>query len=34
MENKRMYNDSHDASHYIDEETETLQFMTGINFDE
>lgn len=34
MENKRRYSDDHDASHYIEDETDILQFMTGIIFDE
>lgn len=33
LQNKPMYYDSHDGNHYIDEEKDTLEFMTGIKFD-
>ena len=33
FQNKPMYYDSYDASHYIADEIETLEFMTGIKFD-
>ena len=33
FQNKPMYYDGYDASHYIADEIETLEFMTGIKFD-